>query len=101
MAPAQGQRECLDQRLVRHRRPRLPQRGRVAGRRENMAGVNMVLAYYPRNTHVPQDLYNPCLNSMNSAGTMFTPSMFSWARPGYIYIYIYYLFVYMYIYIYI
>ena len=44
--------------------------------RENMAGVNMVLAYYPRNT-IPQDLYNPCMNFMNYARTMFTPTMCS------------------------
>ena len=45
--------------------------------RENMVGVNMVLAWW---TFIPQDLYNICLNLMNSARTMFTPTMFSRRR---------------------
>ena len=31
---------------------------------------------------IPQDLYNPCLNLMNSARTMFTPTMFSRHRKS-------------------
>ena len=48
--------------------------------RENMVGVDMVLALYPGLIFISQDLYNPCFDLMNSARTMFTPTMFSRSR---------------------
>ena len=98
--------------------PALCTRARKVRPRENMVGVNMVLAYYPHNT-IPQDLHNPRLSRANSARTMFTPTMFSRRRKVrpvilqyvmdreagtnniYIYIYIMYVCMCMYIYIYI
>ena len=47
--------------------------------RENMVGVNMVLALYPQSTLYHRN-YSPCLHLTISARTMFTPTMCSRRR---------------------